>query len=84
MVNACKDTCKHYEIRSIFNNVLPKDFKKCRVCYLQIKWEGVWCPCCGSRLSSRSRRNLAQNEHRKAMGYYKPKTINTSPTLEYT
>jgi hypothetical protein len=24
--------------------------KRCQICEIFIKWDGVWCPCCGYRL----------------------------------
>ena len=29
--------------------------KHCRHCDLFIKWEGLWCPCCGYRLRTKPR-----------------------------
>jgi len=24
--------------------------KRCQVCEMFVKWDGLWCPCCGYRL----------------------------------
>ena len=29
--------------------------KRCQVCELFIKWDGLWCPCCGYRLRTKPR-----------------------------
>lgn len=29
--------------------------KRCQVCEIFIKWEGIWCPCCGYRVRTRPR-----------------------------
>jgi predicted amidophosphoribosyltransferase len=29
--------------------------KRCQVCEIFLKWEGLWCPCCGYRLRTRPR-----------------------------
>ena len=29
--------------------------KRCQVCEIFIKWEGIFCPCCGCRLRTRPR-----------------------------
>ena len=29
--------------------------KRCVICEIFIKWDGVWCPCCGSKLRSKPR-----------------------------
>ncbi len=39
--------------------------KRCQVCELFIKWEGIFCPCCGCRLRTRPR-NLKYKANLKA------------------
>src|SRR5437588_538712 len=29
--------------------------KRCQICEIFIKWDGIWCPCCGYRLRTRPR-----------------------------
>ncbi|AFU57941.1 zinc finger C2H2 domain-containing protein [Candidatus Nitrososphaera gargensis Ga9.2] len=29
--------------------------KRCQVCEIFIKWDGLWCPCCGYRLRTKPR-----------------------------
>jgi tRNA(Ile2) C34 agmatinyltransferase TiaS len=29
--------------------------KRCKSCGLFIKWDGLWCPCCGYKLRTRPR-----------------------------
>ncbi|QMU54697.1 MAG: hypothetical protein GKS07_07325 [Nitrosopumilus sp.] len=29
--------------------------KRCMTCELFVKWEGLWCPCCGGRLRAKPR-----------------------------
>jgi hypothetical protein len=29
--------------------------KRCQVCEIFLKWDGLWCPCCGYRLRTRPR-----------------------------
>ena len=29
--------------------------KRCRICDIFVKWEGVWCLCCGHKLRTRPR-----------------------------
>jgi hypothetical protein len=35
--------------------------KRCQICEIFIKWDGLWCPCCGYRLRTRPR-NLKYKE----------------------
>ncbi len=32
--------------------------KRCAVCELFIKWDGLWCPCCGCRLRANPRNTV--------------------------
>ena len=29
--------------------------KRCQVCEIFLKWDGMWCPCCGYRVRTRPR-----------------------------
>jgi hypothetical protein len=29
--------------------------KRCQVCEIFLKWDGLWCPCCGYRLRTKPR-----------------------------
>ena len=29
--------------------------KRCQVCAVYMRWEGLWCPCCGCRVRTRPR-----------------------------
>jgi hypothetical protein len=29
--------------------------KRCQICEIFLKWEGLWCPCCGYRLRTKPR-----------------------------
>jgi hypothetical protein len=28
--------------------------KRCQICAIFIRWDGLWCPCCGCRVRTRS------------------------------
>lgn len=52
----CKGICIQYKA--------PKHFgigryisgqKRCKNCEIFIRWEGIWCPCCGCKLRLKSR-----------------------------
>lgn len=32
--------------------------KRCQVCDIFMKWEAIWCPCCGFKLRTRPRNSL--------------------------
>ena len=38
--------------------------KRCQVCQIFLKWDGLWCPCCGYRLRSSPRNSKFKAELR--------------------
>ena len=42
----CKGICIHHKASGRYAN----GHKRCQICDLFIKWDGVFCPCCGYRL----------------------------------
>ena len=53
---SCKGTCNRYKISKI-NGRGRYSFgqKRCNECGIFIKWEGIFCPCCGCRLRLKPR-----------------------------
>jgi hypothetical protein len=50
----CKGICiRHQAVRPLDGYRDSNGQKRCRVCDLFIKWDGVKCPCCGMTLSTR-------------------------------
>ena len=45
----CKGICIRYKASGRYDN----GHKRCQVCNIFIKWEGLWCPCCGCKLRTR-------------------------------
>jgi len=40
--------------------------RKCRVCeVVYLEWEGLWCPCCGTRTSGRIKNSKKNNRNAK-------------------
>jgi hypothetical protein len=47
----CKGICiRHKASGPISSGRYATGQKRCQICDLFIKWEGIWCPCCGYRL----------------------------------
>ena len=38
--------------------------KRCQVCEIFLKWDGLWCPCCGYRLRTNPRNSKFKAELR--------------------
>jgi len=54
----CKGICiRHVAVRPPDGYRYSNGQKRCRVCNLFIKWDGVKCPCCGMTLSTRQHRS---------------------------
>jgi len=51
-----------YEHRKTVRHIAETDYKKCSKCCVFIKWEGLYCPCCGVRLSNRAKNNKARQD----------------------
>ncbi len=53
----CKGICVLYETKALSGSKIDSGiFKKCSVCSIKIKSEKLYCPCCGRRLSLRTKR----------------------------
>jgi predicted amidophosphoribosyltransferase len=58
IIMTCKGICiRHKALRSHHHNGnrYSTGQKRCQVCQIFLKWDGLWCPCCGYRLRMRPR-----------------------------
>ena len=62
MTLICKNICLHpeYAHKKLVRNITKTPYKKCSKCCLFIKYDGVWCPCCGVKLSNRANNTIAR------------------------
>jgi hypothetical protein len=52
----CKEICKRYKSQHLLSGGLYRHgIKRCQICEIYIKWEGLWCPCCGYKLRTKPR-----------------------------
>jgi hypothetical protein len=52
----CKGLCiRHKAQKLVAAGHYAKGHRRCHVCKIFIKWDGLWCPCCGYRLRTRPR-----------------------------
>lgn len=63
MSTACKGKCARYVVKSMDGGGGPgrgttrsygKGYCRCTVCDVYLKWDGLWCPCCGTRVRNRN------------------------------
>jgi hypothetical protein len=52
----CKNECKKYKASKPYGgSIYAEGQKRCQICTIFIKWEGLYCPCCGYKLRSKPR-----------------------------
>ena len=53
----CNGSCKKYKAKSdsTKGGRYEQGQKRCHECEIFIKWEGLWCPCCGNLLRTKPR-----------------------------
>ncbi|NMJ86253.1 MAG: hypothetical protein EX285_00135 [Thaumarchaeota archaeon] len=52
----CKGRCASYKAQKptgVGRYALGQ--KRCQICEIFLKWDGLWCPCCGYRLRTKPR-----------------------------
>ena len=53
----CKGICPRYKAQKpVGTGRYASGQRRCQICEIFIKWEGLWCPCCGYRLRTRPRK----------------------------
>lgn len=59
IILTCKGICTRHKAPrpASSGNRYSTGQKRCQVCEIFLKWDGLWCPCCGYRLRM-SPRNL--------------------------
>ena len=52
----CKGICVRYKAQKpVGTGRYASGQRRCQICEIFIKWEGLWCPCCGYRLRTKPR-----------------------------
>jgi hypothetical protein len=52
----CKGICsRHKAHKPVGMGRYANGQKRCQICEIFLKWEGLWCPCCGYRLRTKPR-----------------------------
>ena len=52
----CKGICARYKAQKpVGVGRYASGQRRCQICEIFIKWEGLWCPCCGYRLRTKPR-----------------------------
>lgn len=57
----CKGQCiVKYETKKTVAKARENGYKRCSKCLVFIKYEGIYCPCCGVRLKNSPRNNKSR------------------------
>ena len=52
----CKGICiRHKAQKPVGSGRYASGQRRCQICEIFIKWDGLWCPCCGYRLRTKPR-----------------------------
>lgn len=52
----CKGICsRHKAPKPVGDGRYSTGQKRCQVCEIFLKWDGLWCPCCSYRLRTKPR-----------------------------
>jgi hypothetical protein len=52
----CKGICvRHKAQKPVGSGRYASGQKRCQICEIFMKWDGLWCPCCGYRLRTKPR-----------------------------
>jgi hypothetical protein len=52
----CKGICiRHRAQKPVGEGRYASGQRRCQICEIFIKWDGLWCPCCGYRLRTKPR-----------------------------
>jgi len=57
----CKNLCLQYKA----GNKYKKGVRRCTACQEFIKWDGLWCPCCGMHLRDKPRPTTDSKRRKK-------------------
>ena len=68
---SCKGQCQlKYTTKKTIANAKENGYKRCSKCLVFIKYEGVYCPCCGVRLKTSPRNNKSRKVYQELKAAY--------------
>ena len=75
----CRHKCVEsiYEPKKTVRGDLREKYKRCSHCYIFIKWEGIYCPCCCVRLKVSPRNNRARQRYAELKKEKKENKVST-------
>ena len=89
----CKGICSRYKAQKpVGTGRYASGQRRCQICEIFIKWEGLWCPCCGYRLRTKPRnlkykaklRARVEAEAQEAIAIQPTEVIEVAPKVKRT
>jgi hypothetical protein len=59
---SCKGICIQHRAQVRLGGRYANGQKRCQVCQIYIKWDGLRCPCCGCKVRSRPRNSKSKKD----------------------
>jgi hypothetical protein len=79
----CKGICpRHRASKPVYSGRYASGQKRCQGCEIFIKWDGLWCPCCGIRLRLHPR-NLTDKKRLALRSKQKNKEIEIGQKIPF-
>ena len=67
----CKGICVRYKAQKpVGTGRYASGQRRCQICEIFIKWEGLWCPCCGYMLRTHPRNSVSRKKSESAKSRY--------------
>jgi predicted amidophosphoribosyltransferase len=81
----CKGIClRHRAQKPVNSGRYASGQKRCQVCEIFIRWDGLFCPCCGYRLRTKPRNSIFKKRFAKVIKYQGPRNkIQASIPVRY-
>jgi RNA polymerase subunit RPABC4/transcription elongation factor Spt4 len=68
MASVCNGICiRHKSIKQHHQTNYTAGVKRCQVCEIFMKWDDLFCPCCGFRMRTRPRTRLYKDKWHKLL-----------------
>ncbi len=79
----CKGICSRYKAQKpVGTGRYASGQRRCQICEIFIKWEGLWCPCCGYRLRTKPRNLKYKAKLRARVEAEAQEAIAVQPNIE--
>jgi hypothetical protein len=78
----CRGIClRHKAHKPVGSGRYAAGQRRCQICEIFIKWDGLWCPCCGYRLRTKPR-NLKYKAKLRARNKIVARVVQQPPRIQ--